>query len=95
MLVAEKFGDKYEYEIISYLPPTVLYQVEPSQVFDRLNTITVRSKILALNSPDASPEEMPHSNVVDMWCWAQSHTRPRPQPAVRRAGGFAGKARLD
>jgi len=50
--------------------------VEPSQVFDRLNTITVRSKILALNSPDASPEEMPHSNVVDMWCWAQSHTRP-------------------
>ncbi len=48
-----------------------------------------------LNSPDASPEEMPHSNVFDMWCWAQSHTRRSPQPAVRRAGGFAGKARLD
>ncbi len=36
----------------------------------------VRSKILALNSPDASPEEMPRANVFDMWCWAQSHTRP-------------------
>jgi len=59
-----------------YLTMIINTPLEGDAPQSHAEAVAVRERVIALNTPDASPEEMPHSNVVDMWCWAQSHTRP-------------------
>ncbi len=60
-----------------YLTMVINTPLEGDAPQSHAEAVAVRERVIALNSPDASPEEMPRANVVDMWCWAHAHMRFR------------------
>ncbi len=71
----ERINDAFD-----YLTMVINTPLEGDAPQSHAEEVALRERVIALNTPEGepqdSPEEMPHSNVVDMWCWAQSHTRP-------------------